>query len=287
MNTKIRRNRISYSMLLCVVVIISASLSCNSFDQWDGIFRKDSVNAKITGPADGSSFEVGDVILLKADISNIQGKLDISWSSSIDGSLSDKNWLHQIEVSNLSIGTHKINLHVSDDNSSARDSIKITIVTDEEQEAVTGNESIYMCEAVDYITIDQDNWYEKTNDNGAWICHQDIVLTNTHSIESVIIAWIQHATWSEGEDAIDQRIGRTWTLFPGESKNIAVGNMIHPENWNWEIVENLTAWYSTDTCTQMMGDYLPTESVPDKYLKSGLPVKSPGFDNICIGKDPP
>jgi len=291
LSTKRITTKSSYRRLIPLFIylmfLFSATLACTFTDLVDKLIRKGSIQAHITSPADKTSFMFGDPIIITSNIDNIQGNLDISWTSSIDGSLNgNKNWLNQIEVDSLSVGTHKITLRASDDNSTVRDSIKITIVPEgEDQDSVY--EFIFMCDAIEYINMNQENCWEDSEDSETWICHQDIVLTNTHSAEPVTIAWTQHATRSEGEDAIDQRTGRTWTLFPDESKTITVGNMVHSGSWNWEIAKNLVAWFSTDACNQLMNDYLPTESVPDKYLFSGLPVKSPGFDNICIEKDPP
>jgi hypothetical protein len=131
--TRVLSSRKSNLALILLSLLLSI-LACDPFDPSDDPFRKDSVRAKITSPADGSSFELGDMILLEAEIDNVYGKMDIRWSSSLDGSLSDKNWLDQIEISSLSVGTHKITVQVNDDNSSAQDSITITILSDEEQD---------------------------------------------------------------------------------------------------------------------------------------------------------
>jgi hypothetical protein len=89
----------------------------------------------ITSPADGSTYDVGDLVVFRASISDeldFPNTLDVQWTSSIDGPIgdegSDSPGTVEMSTTSLSEGDHLISLAITDsDEMSTTESIVITV----------------------------------------------------------------------------------------------------------------------------------------------------------------
>ncbi len=237
-------------------------LGCMATDMLDAVSTPE---VKIISPINPSTVEQGTTVELSVSMVDTIKPRDVIWSSSLDG------WLgkgHRIEVSDLSIGIHRILVTVIDSGNMYRprqtltDSVSLEVVEKKatQTDILTTSFDIHQCNASaaisEVVTLDKDSASSVGRN-----CTFTIQATNNSDQK---VRFYHYATSEKN----DQSMSQTWLMadiMPGETKMVGGWGVYWVDGrWSYILIDKLMAIYVNEDCLENI-DYNDEAAYEDLF----------------------